>query len=237
MLVYKRLVEKAMHNMSIIMAVFNGGSDVVRAIRSIKNQTLKDFRLIIVDDASTDGSAKRISAQLSCTDIDWVLVENDSSMGVLKSVQKAYDMCESEWIIRIDHDDEFCDLTLETLNKNSGANIVCGPYQEIDRSGKIRTIVPKNLMECVACGVLLNKNSIDKAGGYVCDDVGMFIEYDLYMRMMESGSRVLFGSGPIVYRYYRRCDSITGCLHKVMLSLDKFRAKWGDDATNAIRSY
>ena len=47
---------------SVIMPVFNAGEFLVDAVRSILNQTYKNIELIIVDDASTDGSWQTISS-------------------------------------------------------------------------------------------------------------------------------------------------------------------------------
>ena len=41
---------------SVIMPVYNVERYVEQSIRSVINQSLKDFELIIVDDASPDGS-------------------------------------------------------------------------------------------------------------------------------------------------------------------------------------
>ena len=43
---------------SVIMSVYNGEKYLKEAVESILNQTFKDFEFIIVDDASTDKTAK-----------------------------------------------------------------------------------------------------------------------------------------------------------------------------------
>jgi len=47
---------------SVIIPVFNKAAYVTRALDSIANQTFEDFEVIVVDDGSTDDSAKRASA-------------------------------------------------------------------------------------------------------------------------------------------------------------------------------
>ena len=42
---------------SVLMTVFNAGRFFDPSIRSILNQTFRNFEFLIVDDASTDGSA------------------------------------------------------------------------------------------------------------------------------------------------------------------------------------
>ncbi|KKR49593.1 MAG: Glycosyltransferase, group 2 family, partial [Candidatus Curtissbacteria bacterium GW2011_GWA1_40_16] len=45
-------------NISIIMSVYNGQPYVKEAVKSILNQSYKNFEFIIVNDASTDGTLK-----------------------------------------------------------------------------------------------------------------------------------------------------------------------------------
>ena len=46
---------------SIVLPVFNGAPTIIRAARSILNQTIRDIELIVLDDGSTDDSAARVS--------------------------------------------------------------------------------------------------------------------------------------------------------------------------------
>ena len=47
---------------SILMTVFNAENFVIKSIKSIINQTFKDWELIIVDDFSSDKSLKLINS-------------------------------------------------------------------------------------------------------------------------------------------------------------------------------
>jgi glycosyltransferase involved in cell wall biosynthesis len=47
---------------TVLMTVFNAGRFLDSSIRSILNQTFRDFEFLIVDDASTDGSAEVANA-------------------------------------------------------------------------------------------------------------------------------------------------------------------------------
>lgn len=47
-----------MRKVSVIVAVYNSEKTIHKCIESILNQTLDDFEIVLVDDGSTDGSAK-----------------------------------------------------------------------------------------------------------------------------------------------------------------------------------
>ncbi len=49
---------------SVVIPVFNGGSQFLRCLKAIRQSTFTDFELIIVDDGSTDGS-DRLARQFS----------------------------------------------------------------------------------------------------------------------------------------------------------------------------
>ncbi|MCR5746438.1 MAG: glycosyltransferase, partial [Lachnospiraceae bacterium] len=48
---------------SIIIPNFNGADYIVPCIRSLKEQSLKDFEIIVVDNCSTDGSADTVEKE------------------------------------------------------------------------------------------------------------------------------------------------------------------------------
>ncbi|MGL5902076.1 MAG: glycosyltransferase family 2 protein, partial [Cetobacterium sp.] len=45
-----------MVGISVIMATYNRASTIERAVKSVLNQTFKDFELVIIDDGSKDNT-------------------------------------------------------------------------------------------------------------------------------------------------------------------------------------
>ena len=53
----------------IIISNYNGWADTVRCLESLREQPLQDFRIYLIDDASTDDSVARLQAALQPQDV------------------------------------------------------------------------------------------------------------------------------------------------------------------------
>ena len=96
------MVEKLL--ISVVMAVYNGESCVDDAIKSILNQTFKDFEFIIVDDGSSDNSYNIIKSYAS-RDKRIKIIRNLVNLGLTKSLNKAILLSKGTYIARQDDDD------------------------------------------------------------------------------------------------------------------------------------
>lgn len=89
---------------SVVMPVYNAEKYVGQAIRSILNQTLKNFEFIIVDDSSTD-STWDIIRKFAQKSKRIKLFRNDKRMGVSITVKRAIEHARGDFIARMDADD------------------------------------------------------------------------------------------------------------------------------------
>ena len=160
---------------SVLIVTHNRPDTLVRAIKSLENQTFKNFETIIVNNGI-------IIPNLSAHKIQIKYISTYDS--AIASIDLAYNSCSGSRIIRLDDDDELYPNSIENLC-GTNAQIVYGDYDEI-YNNHTSTVRPANLMESIACGVMLNKKAIDSIGGLVSYDVGMFIEYDLYIRAFKN---------------------------------------------------
>ncbi len=95
-----------MPKVSVIMPVYNAEMTVRRAISSVQNQTLSDFELIVVDDASTDSTAE-IVANIAAADQRVTLTSLPTNGGVGHARRVAVTQCVGDWITPLDADDWF----------------------------------------------------------------------------------------------------------------------------------
>ena len=92
-----------MPTISVIMSVHNSAAYLDAAVRSILAQTFADFEFIVVDDGSTDNSAK-ILAEFAERD-PRIRVETRANKGLTKSLNEAIALSTGEFIARMDADD------------------------------------------------------------------------------------------------------------------------------------
>ena len=91
----------------IILPVFNSKKFIFKTLVSIVNQTYKNWRLIIVDDASSDCSAKLITNFINNNlyKKKFIFIKNKKNKGQAFSRNIALKNCSSTYIAFIDSDD------------------------------------------------------------------------------------------------------------------------------------
>jgi len=120
-----------MHKVTIVLPVYNGEKYVAETIQSILKQTFTDYELLIIDDASTDGSKSVIS---SFTDSRIKYIKNETNLGSIGAPLKGMKMSQSEYIARVDQDDIWLPTKLEKqmlIMDSNPAIGICGTSIEL----------------------------------------------------------------------------------------------------------
>lgn len=202
------------------MPVYNGAPYVAEAIESIRKQTLRNWELLIVDDASTDGSWK-IIREASANDKRIKLFRNRTNKGLVASLNKLIPLTRGVFVARMDADDISLPHRLQKqvtyLRRNpdlvacggqtlvindKGANIAY-KYFPTDPAACYRMITNFMVIQppiLMAWGDLFRKlryeNHIFKN-----DDISM------HFKLLQYGS---FGNvNEIIFKYRKRSDSVT----------------------------
>jgi len=87
---------------SVLMPVYNGERFLHEAINSILGQTFADYEFLIINDGSVD---KSIDIIKSYSDKRIHLVNNESNLGLVASLNKGFGLARGEFIARMDADD------------------------------------------------------------------------------------------------------------------------------------
>ena len=117
---------------SIIMPVYNTGNILKKTIKSILNQTFKDYELLLIDDGSTDLSGD-ICDSFAATD-SRVRVFHKQNGGICSARNYGILQAQGEYVAFCDHDDVYNPELLQkvycTLIQTK-ADVVKYRYQEI----------------------------------------------------------------------------------------------------------
>jgi glycosyltransferase involved in cell wall biosynthesis len=89
---------------TVLMTVFNAGRFLDPSIRSIIGQTFRNFEFLIVDDASTDGSADVIE-EWARKDSRIRFIPNDANKGQTPCLNQGLRLARGKWMARQDADD------------------------------------------------------------------------------------------------------------------------------------
>lgn len=96
---------------SVIIPTYNLKDKVLLCIKSVYAQTYKNIELILVDNASTDGTSQAISEQFPKT----IVIRNEENLFVTGAVNKGYKKATGEYILLVDHDNILKEDLIEQL--------------------------------------------------------------------------------------------------------------------------
>lgn len=207
-----------MPKVTVLMSVYNEEKFLRETIESILKQNFSDFEFLIINDASTDLCREII---LSYDDPRIILVDNDTNMGLTKSLNKGLQLARGEYIARMDADDVAFPWSLEKrvyfLETRSDFVLVSGKYEAIDEYGntlyvKINysedEIIREGLLgaNIIASHTLYRKDAASKIGFYdICYQYAQ--DYDFSLRMSEIGK--VYNVDEVLYKCRVHKNSIS----------------------------
>lgn len=151
---------------SIIIPVYNHENYIDRCLNSIRDQTYKNFELIVINDGSTDGTIDKLNGH--AIKDDRISVINQANRGTYLARTNGLKKSTGEVIMHLDSDDYLEPNAIEILVKEmheSDADIViCNHYLHDDsRKVLIKNQIPDNYNELSLVRYLL----LGKLTGYL----------------------------------------------------------------------
>jgi glycosyltransferase involved in cell wall biosynthesis len=186
----------------VVMSVYNVGRYLTDTLRSIQTQTIRDLRIIIVDDGSTDDTRSIIEdARKSDPRIDYLYQAN---AGIVAAVNAGMQRSTAPFVARHDGDDLSYPFRLEKaldyLKENADCVAVSGLARHVDENAQpigttTRTkdmslvddeSIPANEPYILQPLLMMKRDAYLQAGGYRTLTVGE--DTDLYWRLSRIGS-------------------------------------------------
>ncbi len=123
---------------SVLLAVHNGEPYVRMALESILRQTVSDLELLVVDDASTDGTPAILG---DLDDARLRVLRNEDQLGLAGSLNRGLDEARGRYVARLDADDVSLPARLEQqlrrIRSAPDVAIVGSGAIELDDEGRL----------------------------------------------------------------------------------------------------
>jgi glycosyltransferase involved in cell wall biosynthesis len=114
---------------TVLTASYNPGVFLEKAVESVSSQSIRNWKHVIVDDASTDDSLLNIEDYLNDSRV--TLLKNEENIGQSKSQNKGLEVIDTPYILMLDSDDWLYPSTLELLLRTAktmsdDVALICG---------------------------------------------------------------------------------------------------------------
>ena len=190
--------DSAIAKVAVVVPLYNYAGFVVEALNSVKKQTLDSIELIVVDDCSTDTSAK--------VAMDWIerngrrfvsatLLRNHQNQGLPLTRNVGFAHAEAPFIFPLDADntiDPRCLWLLLERMLNSGCSAAHPTLQRFGKCSMRHAAQPwspdrlrrGNYIDAMA---LIRKSAWAHVGGYTKGGFVGWEDYELWCKFVESG--------------------------------------------------
>jgi glycosyltransferase involved in cell wall biosynthesis len=184
---------------SVVMSAYNAEKFIADSIRSILDQTYDNWKLIIINDCSSDNTSQIIE-RFSDNDSRIKLIYNNENLGLTRSLNICLKHAEGEFIARLDADDTSEPLRLEKqvnfLNTHSDIVLVGSGGYLINNLGhnvsRINVISRESVIRRFMTRLNLFIHSSIMVRRRIIEDVGWYREkfrfaqdYDLILRVND----------------------------------------------------
>lgn len=184
------------------MGVYNCAPTLVEALRSIENQTFKDFKVILCEDGSTDNTYQ-VAEEYAKSHDNIVLVRNERNMGLNYTLNHCLKYADTEYVARMDGDDLSLPTRFEKeinfLDSHPEYAIVSTPMIYFDDQGEFgrghggyeptKDAFNFGTPFCHA-PCMVRREAYEAVGGYTTSGKLLRLEdYNLWMKMFAKGYR------------------------------------------------
>lgn len=186
---------------SIVMPSFNSSAFIADAIESVISQSFSDWELLVVDDASKDGTADLVKERFFC-EPRVVVHQLGSNQGAAYARNVAIEAARGRFIAFLDSDDfwhsnklavqipllESCDACFAF----SGYNLLVG--EDFTRTRPVpvpERLVYRDLLRSQPVGCLTAVYDTQKTGKVYMPDIRMRQDWGLWLRLLRPGGWAL----------------------------------------------
>lgn len=183
---------------AVLISLYNAERTLDRTFESLLAQTFQDFRIVAIDDASSDDTGNRLRRwQSRFGEPRFTIIRNESNLGLTRSLNAGLAAISEPYTARIDADDWWHPEKLEKqtgyLDVHNDCGIVGTWYENISSHGSKRIIVSETDAEIrktifkqnpfAHSSVMFRTALVRRLGGYD-ETVRYGQDYDLWLRLL-----------------------------------------------------
>ena len=203
---------------SVIMPTYNCGKFIEETIKSVANQTYKNWELIIVDDCSKDNTEEIVNryverdSRIKCHRLE-------TNQGAAVARTKAMKMARGSYMAFLDSDDLWKNDKLEkqiNFMEENSYNFTCTAYEQIDENNnllnkiirpKIKADYNRILLDCPVGNSTVMYN-VDKLGKFEVPNIRKRNDDALWLQILKK-EKYIYGLNEILMQYRIRQNSIS----------------------------
>ena len=123
-----------MDKISIVMATYNGERFLLDQLKSLRDQSIQIYQVIIIDDCSTDNTVKIVKEFIGKYNLtNWLIHVNTKNVGWKKNFKVGFDLAEGNIIFPCDQDDiwhkDKCAKMIACMKKNPDIELLVSNYE------------------------------------------------------------------------------------------------------------
>lgn len=221
-----------MVRVSVIISTYNRKDLLKRAIKSVLDQSMPDFELLVVDDCSAQDVHKLVTS-FGDPRIKYFKTEQNSghdghpkNLGIKNAT--------GDYVSFLDDDDVYRQDALKILTtyaKESDADVIYGDYLIDGKPGWSLDFSTKNLTQFnyISMGVTMVKRLAVLAVGGFDEDVPKFKDWNLWIRLQKNGANFLHVP-IIITEVEQQKESISGKFENETDDLGRYKATYFNPA-------
>lgn len=204
-----------MLDVTICIPTHNRAAMLEKTLLHVLAQTYKDFQVVVVDDASTDGT-EQVVRGLGDSRVKYF--KNRVNLGLVKNFNECLKHATADYFVLHPDDDYMKPHALETLlgamKRNAGLGYVFAGCDIVDETGKLlkrqmqyaesgvfsaRDRLSKHLLgnDVYLCSALFSRKAVEEAGGF--ENFWHVMDWCLELNISMSGYPVGFVAEPLGY--------------------------------------
>lgn len=204
---------------SVLLTTHNGAATIGASIASIRAQTLTDFELVVVDDASTDATPGLL-ATLAAEDARIRILHPGRNLGIVGARNFGFAACRAPLVAALDHDDlsdperlarqaTWLDANPDVVLAGTGVRILHpdGRLQATDHApdSGVPSVMRWSLLTdnpLTWASVMLRAEAVRRLGAFLRPEYEYADDFDLYLRLSKLGGIARLPEVLTTYRWH-----------------------------------